>query len=186
MALTLIGLLAPLALDTFAVSAGLGMAGIQARDRLRVALLFTTFEAGMPVIGLVAGAGASKVAGDLAGLAAIGILLVVGGWMLLARDGDEDRSRMLGRTRGLAALGLGLGISVDELAIGFTLGLVGAPLAIAVASIALQAFVASQLGFRLGGRLGRPVAEVAERVAGGVLVLVALGLAAARAAGVGV
>jgi hypothetical protein len=34
------GLLLPLALDTFALAAALGMAGLQGRDRLRVMLVF--------------------------------------------------------------------------------------------------------------------------------------------------
>ena len=183
MALTLAALIVPLGLDTFAVAAALGIAGLPPSDRLRVALLFTAFEAGMPVAGLVAGLGLGRLAGGYAEWLAVVVLLAVGAWMLVSRDGDERRGSMLARTRGLAALGLGLSISTDELAIGFTLGLVGVPVPAAVVLIALQAFAASQLGFRLGARVGERVAGAAERIAGASLVVVALGLAAARLAG---
>ena len=53
--LVLAGLLLPLALDTFALAAALGVAGLERQDRLRVALVFTAFEAGMPILGLLAG-----------------------------------------------------------------------------------------------------------------------------------
>jgi putative Mn2+ efflux pump MntP len=53
--LELIALVLPLALDTFAVAAALGVAGLSSSQRLRVSLIFTSFEAGMPLIGVVIG-----------------------------------------------------------------------------------------------------------------------------------
>jgi putative Mn2+ efflux pump MntP len=79
------------------------------------------------------------------------------------------------RVHGLAVIGLGLSISLDELAIGFTIGLLGLPILLIVVLIGLQAFIAAQLGHRLGARLGEHVAEGAERLAG--ITLVALGVA---------
>src|SRR5260370_14094220 len=55
------GLLLPLGLDPFALAAALGMAGLEKRDRLRVTLVFTAFEAGMPIAGMLIG----RVAGAL-------------------------------------------------------------------------------------------------------------------------
>jgi putative Mn2+ efflux pump MntP len=104
--------------------------------------------------------------------------------MLLAHDRDDDTARLADRTRGLAAVGLGISISTDELAIGFSLGLVGAPIALAIVLIALQAFVATQLGLRLGARAGSRVREGAERVAGVALIVLAVVLAALRVFGV--
>ena len=43
----LIALVFPLGLDTFAVAAAVGMAGLPTRKRLRISLPFTTFEGGM-------------------------------------------------------------------------------------------------------------------------------------------
>ena len=52
----LIALVFPLGLDTFAVAAALGTIGVSPARRLRISLLFTAFEAGMPLIGLALGA----------------------------------------------------------------------------------------------------------------------------------
>jgi putative Mn2+ efflux pump MntP len=93
--------------------------------------------------------------------------------MLLERD--EQRVARLAQVRGPAALLLGLSISLDELAIGFTLGLLRLPAGLVIALIALQAFVVAQLGLRLGSRLSERLREAAERVAG--LALAGLGAA---------
>ncbi len=183
--LKLVALVIPLGLDTFAISAALGIAGMNGRDRWRVSALFMAFEGGMPLVGLVAGSALSVVLGQVAGVLAILVLIGLGAFMLLSGEDDEESAgRLLGRTRGPAALGLGLSISLDELAIGFTLGLVRVPVALAVVLIAVQALVVAQLGFRLGSRVGEAVREGAERVAGAVLILLGVGLAAARIAGV--
>jgi putative Mn2+ efflux pump MntP len=87
------------------------------------------------------------------------------------------------RTGGLAVVGLGLSISLDELAIGFTLGLLNVPVVPAIALIAAQAFVVSQVGFALGGRIGVATREGAERLAGAVLILIAAVLLVGRILG---
>jgi putative Mn2+ efflux pump MntP len=169
----LVALVLPLGLDTFAVAAALGLAGIGTPQRLRISALFTAFEAGMPLIGLAVGAPLGDAIGKTADYVAIGILLALGVYMLLERD--EQRVARLAQVRGPAALLLGLSISLDELAIGFTLGLLRLPAGLVIALIALQAFVVAQLGLRLGSRLSERLREAAERVAG--LALAGLGAA---------
>ena len=174
--LTLIALVVPLGLDTFAISAALGMSGLRSRDRLRVTALFTAFEMGMPVVGIVLGAVAGSVVGKAADYVAIAILIALGVFMLWPkRDADESaRVGLLARTRGLAAIGLGISISLDELAIGFTVGLLRFPVLLVIALIGLQTLIVTQAGLRLGSRIGEAVRERAEQLAG--VVLAALGL----------
>lgn len=181
----LIALVIPLGLDTFAVSAALAIAGLRKDQRLRVSLVFTAFEAGMPVVGLVAGRLVSTAIGALADLAAIGVLIALGLFMVLSRESHESEQRLalLARSRGMSVLGLGVGVSIDELAIGFTLGLLNAPLLLAVVLIAVQAFVISQVGFSIGSRVGEAVQEGAERLAGAVLLLLGAALAVGRLTG---
>lgn len=177
------GLLLPLGLDTFALAAALGVAGLDARDRLRVAFVFTAFEAAMPIVGLVAGRLAGGRIGAWAGYAGIAFLVLAGVLLLWPgkdEDKEERRVRLLARARGLAILDLGLSISVDELTVGLSAGLLGLPLALAVIWIAVQAFVAAQLGLRLGSRIGETFRERSEKAAGIALVVVALGLLALR------
>src|ERR1700736_1207257 len=174
---TLIALVVPLGLDTFAIAAALGMTGLSRQDRIRVTALFTAFETGMPVVGIVLGAVAGTVAGKAAEYVAIAILIGLGLFMLWPRRDDHDESERVGllaRTRGLAAIGLGISISMDELAIGFTLGLLRFPVVLVIALIGLQTLIVTQAGLRLGSRIGEAVRERAEQLAG--IVLAALGL----------
>ena len=179
------GLLLPLALDTFALASALGMAGLEARDRLRVALIFTAFEAGMPIAGMLIGRAAGAFFGAWAGYGAIAFLLLAGA--LLLRPGkdeaDETRKvRLLSRARGLAIIDLGFSISVDELTIGLSAGLLGFSILLTVLWIAAQAFVATQIGLRLGSRIGEEFRERSEWVAGVALIVVALILLALKLA----
>jgi manganese efflux pump family protein len=179
------GLLLPLALDTFALAAALGMAGLEKRDRLRVTLVFTAFEAGMPIAGMLVGRVAGAFLGTWAGYGGIAFLFVAG--LLLLRPGQKDadeagRLRLLAHARGVAILDLGIGISVDELTVGLSAGLLGLSVVLTVLWIAVQAFVATQLGLRLGGRLGEEARERAEWLAGVALILVAVVLLVLRLA----
>jgi manganese efflux pump family protein len=172
--LTLVVLVFPLCLDTFAVSAALGVAGLPERDRLRVSLLMTGFEVAMPVAGLAVGGLAGGLVGGAADYIAIALLAGLGAWILRpGEDGEEARLASLGRARGLAAIGLGLSISLDELAMGVSLGLLHLPLLPALALIGLQALAASQLGFRLGARVSERSRERSEKAAGVILLLLA-------------
>jgi putative Mn2+ efflux pump MntP len=133
----------------------------------------------MPVAGLFLGGLAGGFAGGAADLLAVGLLALLGIWILWPKkDDDEERLEALARTTGLAAIGLGLSISLDELAIGVSLGLLHLPVLPALLLIGAQALVASQLGLRLGSRIGERGRERSEKAAGVILLLLAAGLLA--------
>ncbi len=177
----LVALVVPLGLDTFAVAAALGMLGTTRASRLRVSALFTFFEATMPLVGLALGAPLGQAIGKAADYVAIGVLLAFGLYTLLGSDQREERTlARFAEVRGPGALLLGLSISLDELAIGFTLGLLRLPVALVIVLIAVQAFLATQLGLRLGSRLSDRLRELAERLAGLALTTLALVLLAQK------
>ena len=151
------------------------MVGLPGQQRLRVTLLFTVFEMGMPLVGFLGGGVVGRAVGDAADLAAIVILIGLGIYTLWPRqiENDEARVELLARTRGLASIGLGVSISLDELAIGFTIGLLRFPILLVILLIGIQTFVVVQLGLALGSRVGERIREGAERLAG--IVLAALG-----------
>ena len=159
------------------MSAALGVAGLPARDRLRVSLLMVTFEVAMPVIGLLSGRLAGGLVGSAGDYLAIALLGLLGIWMLRpGGDGEEEEEKLalLGRATGPAMIALGLSISLDELAMGVSLGLLRLPVVPALVLIGAQALIASQLGLRLGSRFSDRNRERSEKLAG----LVLLGLAA--------
>ena len=179
MIVKLIALVLPLGLDTFAVAAALGMLGVGRDRRLRISVVFTSFEAGMPLIGLALGAPLGHALGSAADYVAIAVLLAFGLYTLLGSDeADDARLEQLADVGGPGALLLGVSVSLDELAIGFTLGLLRLPVVLVIILIALQAFVITQLGLRLGERLGAHLRELSERLAGAALAALAIGLLA--------
>lgn len=171
----LVALVVPLGLDTFAVAAALGAVGVAAERRWRITALFTAFEGGMPLLGLALGAPLGTAIGGAADDLAIAVLLAFGLYTLLAADGDEEVClRRLGQLSGAGAVLVAVSVSLDELAVGLTLGLLRLPAGLVIALIAAQALLVTQLGLRLGTRLKEAVREMAERLAG--LALTGLGL----------
>jgi putative Mn2+ efflux pump MntP len=182
MVLRLLAFVLPLGLDSFTVAAALGAArpaGLAAR--LRISLIFVTFEAGMPLIGLAAGGGLARVVGPTADYVAAAGVIGIGIWMLAGRDDDEEAADRMAGTRGWAVVALGISISLDELAIGFSLGLTRLPAAPVIIAIAAQALLASQLGLALGASIGEHLRERAQQLAGVALILLGCYLVAERA-----
>lgn len=176
--LKLILLIVPLGLDTFAVSAALGMRGLPARARLRVSLVMSGFEMGMPIVGLLLGHALGHLVGGYADYVAIAVLALLGVWMVVGDDDDEgEKASRIASGHGLVLLALGLSISLDELAIGFTIGLLHLSIWLAVVLIGVQAFLFAQLGLRLGARLNESLRERAEQAAGLALLTLAVVLA---------
>jgi putative Mn2+ efflux pump MntP len=178
-----VALVLPLSLDTFAIAAALGMTRLTVAQRVRFGLLFAAFEGGMPVIGLLVGSGLGRIIGGFSEYVAIVALAGLGAYMLFGRDADDERARRLVASTGTAMILLGLSVSLDELAIGFSLGLLNVPIVPAILLIAAQAFIVSQVGFAIGGRVGEATREGAEKVAGAALMLIAAALLVAKILG---
>jgi putative Mn2+ efflux pump MntP len=170
--LRLAGLVLPLALDTFAVCAAFAAAGVAPEQRRRLGATVVLFEAGMPLVGLGLGRGAAGLVGGGADWMALVCMAGVGVWLVVERDEEPRAGEAL---RWPALLLLGVAVSVDELALGFSFGLLGVPILWAILLIGAQALVAAQLGFRLGAHAGA-AASKAGRAAGALLLAVALAL----------
>ena len=179
--LKLILFVLPLGLDTFAVAAALGVRGLPSRQRLRVSLLMSGFEMAMPIVGLLMGRALGSLVGGAADYVAIGVLAGLGLWMIVHEEEDEG-SPPLAQGSVIVLLALGISISLDELAIGFTIGLLHLLLWLAIVLIGAQAFLFAQLGMRLGARLNQTLRERAEQLAGLALIGLAILLAVQKLA----
>jgi manganese efflux pump family protein len=185
----------PLGLDTFALSTVLGMTPLPARRRVRLALTFAAAEGAMPAIGLLLGLPLGRAIGAWSNYLA-GVLIVgIGVWMIWkergddtehpdkdaggdadadAEDGEAAKIARVATKGGWATAGLALSASLDELAVGFSFGVLGFPLVPALIIIAVQALLVSLAGQWLGMRAGRTIGERAEHLAGPVLCLLGL------------
>ena len=191
--LRLIPLILSLGLDTFALSTTLGIAPLSRRARLRLALTFAGAEGLMPAVGLLIGRPLGEAVGRWDVYAAAALLLVTGLWMLregLAEDDErssgDERAQILRMTsaQGLTLVGLAFSVSLDELAVGFSFGILRIALVPALVAIALQALLLSLCGLWLGRRLGRALGERAEILAGAVLCVLGIVLAVGHLTGV--
>lgn len=170
-----------LGLDTLAVSLGLGLSGLPRARWLRVGLTFALFEGLMPVVGLLIGQRLGTLLGAVAAYIAAAILIVIGGLEIkeavMDDDDDDDMPIALAPTGERRPLALvGLSVSLDELAVGFALGVLHVPIGPALAYIAVQAFALTFVGLLVGRRLGRYFGERAELAAGVVLALLGVAL----------
>ena len=182
--LKLLAFVLPLALDSFATAAALGAAqAITGWQRLRISLVFMVFEGGMPLVGLGLGSALAHGIGHIADYLAAAAVTGIGLWMLLSDDEDEEnRATRITASCGLALLGLGISISLDELAIGFSIGLTRLPVVLVIIAIAVQAFLAAQLGLATGARIAERWRERAERLAGIALIMLGIYLIVERLA----
>lgn len=182
--LRLLAFVLPLGVDSFAVAAALGAAGLTSRaERVRISAVFVAFEAGMPLIGVAAGGGLAKVMGSVADYVAAAAVAGLGIYLLVHDDDsqEEQRAVRLRSRHGVAVLALGLSISLDEFAIGFSLGLVRLPVVPVIVAIAVVALLASQFGLALGSRISERFRERAGKLAAIALVLLGAYLLVERA-----
>ncbi|MCW2910394.1 MAG: hypothetical protein JWL68_5183 [Actinomycetia bacterium] len=177
---------ASVGLSNLAAAIGIGLGGVTARTRVRVALTFGVFEAGMPIVGLVVGAGVASGIGHAARwigaavLIAIGVLTVVQAWRQPAETdrgvpepGQPHHTDSLGRLFVSA-----FALSLDNLAAGFALGTMHVGVAEGAIVIGVVSVVLSLAGLELGGRIGAAAGRRGEQIGGAILVAVGVALAA--------
>jgi putative Mn2+ efflux pump MntP len=184
----------PLGLDTFALSTVVGVLPLARRQRLQIAALFAAAEGLMPAIGLVLGLPLSHALGESANYLAGVLLIGIGAWMWWhqqrerARDDEEedDAVKILNAATASAwsLLGLALSISLDELAVGFSFGLLGLPFLPILLLIALQALVLSLAGQWIGKTVGHRLGSYAERLVGPILCLLGVWFLVAQLVGI--
>lgn len=171
-----------LGLDTFTVAVALGMSGIGGTTRVRAGASFALFEGVMPLAGFGLGQMVSSAAGQAASSLGLLILFGAGVWVLYeSMSGSESANMRVDNWKALAVTSLA--VSLDELAVGFSMGALGLPIVLSAILIATQAFVVTLIGTTIGRYLADTLAERAGTAAGIVLCSLALVLAAQKVAG---
>jgi putative Mn2+ efflux pump MntP len=160
-------------LGNFGASVSIGLSGTTRATRVKVGIVFGIFEAGMPLVGLLAGRGVARALGHVSGYVGGALLIGIGGWQLV--QAFRAASRGLAPPTSLRRLLLtGLALSMDNLVVGFSLGVRHTSLIEAVVVFGTVSVCLSLLGLEVGRRLGAVVEVGAEYAAG--IILLAVGL----------
>jgi len=170
-------------LDNGVAAVGLGTSGLSRREQWRVALIFAVFEAWMPVLGILVGREVASVLGRSAHMVGVGILALLGLYSLLKRGEVDDDIEAVEHAKSLQIILLAIALSIDNLTVGFSLGVMRAPLAFAGVVFGTVSFLLTVAGLEAGrflaSRLAQWSAELpAERLTGLVLLAVAGWMAA--------
>jgi len=176
--LSLLAVAIALAMDAFAVAivAGLSVIPLTKRHVFRLAFHFGLFQALMPAIGWVAGHAVQKYIAAYDHWLAFALLAVVGGKMILgARPEGRDEQRSLNDpTSGWELLMLSIATSIDALAVGLSLALIGSGIVVPALVIGIVAAAFTCAGMLLGRQIGTRWGKRVEILGG--LILFAIGV----------
>jgi putative Mn2+ efflux pump MntP len=166
-----------LAMDAFAVSLGIGLkqCRVSTRTTLRLAWHFGFFQFFMPILGWLAGLTFARWITGVDHWVAFGLLAAIGGKMIYeALWGDEEKRAATDATRGSSLVVLSVATSIDALAVGLSLALLGVQIWYPAVIIGVVAFGFTAAGLHLGCRFGTLLGKRMEIVGG--LILIGIGV----------
>jgi manganese efflux pump family protein len=178
-------------LSNLAAAIGIGVAGVNARVRLQVGVVFGVFESGMPIVGLLIGQRFASELGQAVRWPGAILLMLVGAQALVRSVRDSRKQTVPDAGPGGAAgaalaggtphlgrlLASGLVLSLDNLVVGFALGTYGVSIAEGAILIGAISVAMSLAGLELGGLLGRWAGHRSEQMGGLILILVGAAIA---------
>lgn len=163
-----------LSLDCFAVALASGIPGGTGRTReaLRIALAFGSFQAGMPVLGWIAGEAVLSSISGFDHWIAFALLVTVGARMIHEGvAGGEEREISLAAG---PLLVLSVATSIDALAVGVSFAFLEAGILVPALVIGLFTFAVSFAGALLGGAASERWGTAMEILGGTVLIGIGL------------
>jgi manganese efflux pump family protein len=166
-----------LATDAFAVAVatGLTLNPLTRRHVFRMAFHFGLFQALMPAIGWLAGTAVHRYIAAFDHWIAFGLLAIVGGRMVVGALRPEGVPRAVtDPTKGWQLVLLSVATSIDALAVGLSLAMLGSPIVMPALVIGVITMVVTGIGMEIGQRLGQHWGQRVEVVGG--LVLIAIGV----------
>lgn len=163
-----------MSMDAFAVCLG---AGTQSRTTgprpvFRLAFHFGLFQFFMPVIGWFAGTTIVRYISAYDHWVAFGLLAFVGIRMICSGFDPTSAEQKNDPSRGWTLVMLAFATSIDALAVGFSLGVVGVTIWYPAVVIGVVTGLISLLGIYLGNRLGQKFGKRMEIIGGIILVLI--------------
>lgn len=170
--LTLLAIAVGLAMDAFAVAigAGLQLCQVTKRQTFRLAWHFGLFQAFMPVLGWLAGLTLVEYIEPVDHWIAFALLAFIGGKMIYEALKDEGETDRCDPTKGWTLVMLSVATSIDALAVGLSLAVLGVDIWYPAIVIGIVAGVLTIVGLQLGTRFGALLGRRME-IAGGIILI---------------
>lgn len=165
-----------LAMDAFAVSLGVGTGNhaYLTRSKFRLAFHFGIFQSGMTFLGWLGGHTIENLIRNYDHWLAFLLLAYVGGKMIRAGLNVEEESYASDPSKGGLLVLLSFATSLDALAVGLSMAMIGSPVLLPALLIGVITFCLSIFGLFFGNQLGRAFGKHME-VLGGII-LIGIGL----------
>jgi putative Mn2+ efflux pump MntP len=171
--LTILALAIGLAMDSFAVSLGVGAAGRASdlRSKIRLAYHLSFFQSLFTILGWLAGHTLVRYISSIDHWIAFGLLAYVGGKMIWSGlHPSEGQYDQIDPSRGRMMIVLSIATSIDALAVGLSMALIHEPVVAPAVVIGLVTFFLSGLGVAIGNRLEAAFGKKMEIVGGMILI----------------
>ena len=164
-----------MAMDAFAVSVASGVKiGPGPRPIFRIAFHFGLFQALLPVVGWFFGNTIEPYVKGFDHWVAFGLLAFVGIRMLRSGFSKDEEETPKDPSRGLTMVMLSVAVSIDALAVGLSLGLLGITIWTPALVIGVVTSALSLIGLRVGNDFGEKYGKPVEILGG--LVLIGIGI----------
>ena len=154
--LTIIFVALGLAMDSFAVSitSGIAVKNPRFNGALKIAMFFGLFQAGMPIIGWLAGLNVLELISGVDHWIAFGLLGLIGCRMIYESIKTEPKKKEINYLSGYVLLMLSVATSIDALAVGLSFAFLRVSIAVPIIVVGIVTFVLSFLGVFAGNRFG--------------------------------
>jgi putative Mn2+ efflux pump MntP len=176
--LTILATALALAMDALAVSIAYGLSFERRRhwDAVKIAGAFGLFQAGMPALGWFGGRVLTGFIEPIDHWVALIVLGYLGGKMVLAAMRGEETSALSTDLKTL--LGLAVATSIDALAVGLLIAVLGVPLLLPITLFGIVTFLVAYAGIVSGFELKSLLREQGQRWVQGLggCVLIAIGI----------
>jgi manganese efflux pump family protein len=175
--LSLLTLAVALAVDAFAVAVvtGVTLKVVTKRHLFRLGFHFGLFQALMVAGGWALGHAVQRYLGRADHWIAFALLTFVGGRVVWeALHGEEEARAATDLTTGWDLVMVSVATSIDALAVGLSLGVMGTKIAMAAFVIGITASVLTLLGMALGRKIGAQWGRRVEVLGGLVLIVIGL------------
>lgn len=171
----LLAIAVALALDAFAVAvmAGLSLQVLTRRHLFRLSFHFGLFQALMLVAGWFIGTALSALVAAAAHWVAFVLLLLVGGNVIWHSFHTGETATATDPTSGWQLVFLSFATSLDALAVGLSLAMIGASITVSASVVGLMAMLLTLLGMVFGRRVSVLWSRGSEAFGG--IILIAIG-----------